>query len=138
MEQFAVYGHAIVAMAATALLGLLINPLVGIAKMKSGHQAGGKPENNYEDVTYRVDRAYANLTEVMGLFVAATVAAMIAGANPSWVNWLAVIFFISRVLHFIVHYRGIGKMHQGPRTFIFVVGWACCIVLAVLAIFAVF
>ena len=67
-----------------------------------------------------------------------SVAAILAGADATWVNWLASIFFVARVLHFLVHYAGIGPMNFGPRTFIFVVGWACSAVLAVLAILAVF
>ncbi len=138
MEQFAAYGHAIVAMAATALFGLIINPLTAVAKMNTGHTAGATPSADYDDKTYRFNRAYLNLTEIMGFFVAATMAAILAGADPTWVNWLAAIFFVARLLHFIVHYGGIGPMNFGPRTIVFTVGWLCCILLAVLAILAVF
>ena len=138
MEQFAAYGHAIVAMAATALFGLLINPLTAVAKMNKGHVSGATPGEDYADKTYRFNRAYLNLTEIMGFFVAATVAAILAGANATWVNWLASIFFAARLAHFIVHYGGIGPMNFGPRTFIFTVGWGCSLILAILAIVAVF
>ena len=137
MEQFAAYGHAIVAMAATALFGLLINPLTAVAKMNKGHVSGATPSEDYEDKTYRFNRAYLNLTEIMGFFVAAAVAAILAGANPTWVNWLASIFFVARLAHFIVHYAGIGPMNFGPRTFIFTIGWGCSLILAILAIAAV-
>lgn len=138
MEQFAAYGHAIVAMAATAIFGLLINPLTAVAKMNQGREAGGAPAEDYGDKTYRFNRAYLNLTEIMGFFVAATMAAILAGANPHWVNWLASIFFVARIAHFFVHYAGIGPMNMGPRTFVFVVGWGCALILAILAVFAVF
>ncbi|MDJ0626939.1 MAG: MAPEG family protein [Rhodobacter sp.] len=137
MEQFAVYGHAIVAMAATAVFGLLVNPFTALAKMNKGQVAGATPSEDYGDRTYRFNRAYLNLTEIMGFFVAATLAAILAGADPSWVNWLASIFFVARIAHFFVHYAGIGPMNFGPRTLIFVVGWACCLILAAMAILAV-
>ena len=137
MEPFLAYGHAIVAMAATALFGLLVNPFTAVAKMNKGQAAGGTPAEDYGDRTYRFNRAYLNLTEIMGFFVAATVAAILAGADPSWVNWLAAIFFVARVAHFLVHFAGIGPMNFGPRTVIFVVGWGCCLILAILAILAV-
>ncbi len=138
MEQFAAYGHAIVAMAATAVFGLLVNPFTAVAKMNKGISSGGKPAEDYSDKTYRFDRAYMNLTEIMGFFVAATLAAILAGANPAWVNWLASIFFLARLAHFLVHYAGIGPMNFGPRTFVFVVGWACALIMALMAIVAVF
>ena len=137
MEQFADYGHAIVAMAATAGFGLLVNPFTAVAKMNRGHAAGGTPAEDYGDKTYRFNRAYLNLTEIMGFFVAATVAAILAGANPTWVNWLAAIFFVARLAHFGVHYAGVGPMNFGPRTCMFVVGWACCLILALMAIAAI-
>jgi len=138
MEQFASYGHAIVALAATALFGLLLNPFTAVAKMNRGQTAGGTPAEDYSDRTYRFNRAYLNLTEIMGFFVAATMAAILAGANPSWVNWLASIFFVARLAHFFVHFAGFGPMNRGPRTFIFVIGWACCLILTIMAILAVF
>lgn len=138
MEPFMAYGHAIVALAATALFGLVINPLTAVAKMNAGHAAGATPSEDYEDKIYRVHRAYLNLTEVMGFFTAATVAAILAGAHPAWVNWLASIFFLARLAHFLVHYAGVGPMNLGPRTFVFVVGWLCCVILAGIAIIAVF
>ena len=138
MEQFAAYSHAIVAMAATALFGLLINPLTAVAKMNKGHVSGATPGEDYADKTYRFNRAYLNLTEIMGFFVAATLAAILAGANPTWVNWLASIFFVARLAHFFVHDAGIGPMNFGPRTFIFTLGWGCSLILGILAIVAVF
>lgn len=138
MEQFAEYGHAIVALAATALFGLLINPLTAVAKMNKGHAAGGSPAEDYGDKLYRFNRAYLNLTENMGFFVAATAAAILAGADATWVNWLAAIFFVARIAHFVVHYAGVGPMNFGPRTFIFVVAWGCCVILSLMAIVAVF
>ncbi len=137
MENFAAYGHAIVAMAATALFGLLINPLTAVAKMNRGKVAGGAPEEDYGDRLYRFNRAYLNLTEIMGFFVAATAAAILAGASAGWVNWLASIFFVARLAHFGIHYAGIGPMNFGPRTIVFTIGWACCVVMALLAVFAV-
>lgn len=137
MEPFAEYGHAIVALAATAIFGLLLGPLSAVAKMNKGLISGATPGEDYKDRAYRFNRAYLNLTENMGFFVAATLAAILAGADPTWVNWLASIFFVARILHFLVHFSGIGPMNFGPRSFAFTAGWACCIALAVLAILAV-
>jgi len=137
VEQFADYSHAIAAMGLTVIFGLLLSPVTALAKMAKGTAAGANPEADYGDQTYRLNRSYLNLTEMMGFFVAATVSAMVAGADPTWVNWLAAIFFVTRILHFVVHLLGIGPMNFGPRTFLFVGGWACALVLAILAVLAV-
>ncbi|MGI9394086.1 MAG: MAPEG family protein, partial [Boseongicola sp.] len=132
------YSHAIVAIALTALIGLAINPFSAIWKTSNGVTAGGPPKADYEDPVYRMDRTYQNLTEMMGIFAGVTAAAILAGASPFWVNLLASLFFVSRVAVAFVHIKGIGKPVQGPRTFIFVFGWACCVVLALMAIWAAF
>jgi len=137
MEPFLAYGHAIVAMAATALFGLILSPLSALGKLNKGMVSGVTPGEDYGDQAYRFNRAYLNLTENMGFFVAATVAAILAGASPTWVNWLASIFLVARILHFVVHYGGIGPMNFGPRTIVYTIGWGCSILLAILAIFAV-
>ncbi|QFS82177.1 MAPEG family protein [Roseivivax sp. THAF40] len=138
MEQFAAYGHAIVALALTTLFGLLVGPLTAVAKMTSGMQAGATPDQSYDDRLYRFNRAYLNLVETMGFFVASVLAAILAGVSPYWVNLLASVFFISRLAVFAVHAAGIGPMNFGPRTFIFVVGWLCCLVMSVMAVIEVF
>ncbi|MGP6085521.1 MAPEG family protein [Antarctobacter jejuensis] len=137
MEQFAEYGHAIAALGLTVVFGLLLSPFTALAKMSAGHAPGGTPAEDYGNRTYRFNRAYLNLTENMGFFAAVTAAAILSGANPTSVNWLAALFFVSRVLHFFVHYAGIGPANFGPRTFVFVVGWACTLGLAVIAVYTV-
>lgn len=136
MEQFADYGHAIVALAALALFGLVGGPLSALAKLPKGLAAGSEPQQDYDDRAYRMHRAYANLTEVMGFFTAATVAAILAGASPTWVNWLASIFLVARLAHSIVHVTGIGPMNFGPRTIVFSIATTCAAIMAVLAILA--
>lgn len=137
MEQFAEYGHAIVSMAVVAILGLLISPLTALRKTATGLPAGAAPKPDYDDPIYRMDRAYLNLTENMGLFLACALAAILAGASPYWVNWMASLFLLSRVVGGLVHLAGIKPMNFGPRTFIFVIGWGASVVLGLMAIVAV-
>ncbi len=138
MEQFAQYGHAIVALAATALFGLILSPLSGMRKQAQGLTPGAQPEADYANPCYRWSRAYLNLSESIGFFVAVVVAAILAGANPFWVNLLASLFFIARVLLAIVHIKGIGKPDMSVRSFTYVAGWLMCLALAIMAIAAVF
>ena len=74
----------------------------------------------------------------MGAFGVAAVAAMLVGASPFWVNWLASIFLLARLLMAFVHIRGIGPMNNGPRTILYVIGWACTVILAIMAVVGAF
>jgi len=137
MESFAEYGHAIASLGLFTLVVMIMSPISSLKKTGIDLPAGGTPENAYDDPVYRWNRAYLNACETIGAFAACTVAAILAGADPFWVNLFASVFLIARVLHAFVHIRGIGAMNMGPRTILYVLGWACCIGLSVLAIFAV-
>ena len=137
MEQFAEYGHAIVAVAGSAIFGLLLSPLSAMRKSALGLAPGCQPEADYTSSVYRWHRAYLNLSETMGFFVAVVVAAILAGASPFWVNLFASIFFVSRLVLAFVHINGIGKQDMGVRSFTYVAGWLMCLLLALMAIFAV-
>lgn len=136
MEGYAAYSHAIVSMALFVILVMVLSPITALKKTGSGLPAGGTPGNAYDDPIYRWNRAYVNATETIGAFAAATIAAILAGASPFWVNTFASVFLVARVLMLIVHVAGIKPMNMGPRTILYVVGWVCCIALAVLAIAA--
>lgn len=138
MEPFAAYGHAIVAMAGVAILTLILSPLSAMKKTAKGLAPGSQPEADYSDACYRWHRTYANLAENVGTFAAVTVAAMLAGANPYWVNLLAAAFLVIRLVLAFVHIKGIGKPDMSVRSFIYVAGWLVCLVLAIMAILAAF
>ena len=136
MEQFSEYSAAIVSLAVFAMLGLLLNPIGAALKSSEGITAGSMPEADYENRTYRINRAYLNAAEMAGFFAIVTVAAILAGASPFWVNLLATVFLLSRLVVAFIHIRGIGAENMGPRTMIFVVGWAACLILGLMAIVA--
>ncbi len=138
MEQFGSYGHAIFAMAATAGFGLILSPLSGMRKAALGLEPGAEPKADYSTAVYRWHRAYCNLSETIGFFVAVTLAAILAGANPFWVNTFAALFFVSRLVLAFVHIKGIGKSDMGARSFTYVAGWFFCMMLAGMAIVSVF
>ena len=134
MDQFAPYAHAIVAMAATALILLAMSPISALKKTAQGLAPGATPEQDYANPCYRWHRAYSNLAESIGPFVAVTIAAILAGSSPFWVNLLASLFVVLRLVLVFVHIKGIGRPEMGPRSFIYVAGWLICAILAVMAI----
>lgn len=138
MEQFSQYEHALASIAGLVLLWAVLNPLSALKKEAQGTVAGGNPEPDYKNPAYRWHRTYQNLTEVFGVFCGVVFAAILAGANPFWVNLLASAFFASRLLMAFVHVRGIGRPSGGLRSMIFVFGWAMCSALAIFTLIAVF
>lgn len=138
MEAFAPYSHAIVAVALTVIFGLVLSPISAMRKTEAGLAPGCEPEADYDSSVYRWHRTYANLAETMGFFVASVGAAILAGANPFWVNLLASLFFVSRLVLAYVHIKGIGQPNMGVRSFTYVAGWLACIILCLMAVLAVF
>jgi uncharacterized MAPEG superfamily protein len=134
MDGFAEYGHALVALAVTAVFQLVLGPLAAMRKTRAGLAPGAEPPADYGDAAYRWHRAYGNLSESMGPFVAVTVAAVLAGAPAVWVNLFAALFLLLRVVLAAVHVAGIGKPDMSVRSVVYVGGWLMCLCLAFLAI----
>jgi len=138
MEQFAEYGHALVSIALFGAVLLALSPFIALAKGSAGVESGGTPPEDYTNKTYRLHRAYQNGAETLPVFIAVTIVAIAAGASPFWVNLLASLVLVSRLLMLFLHLRGVGKPFSGVRSFTYVFGWACMALLAVLGVLAVF
>lgn len=138
MEAYAQYSHAIAALVIFTLVVLFMSPFSALAKQGKGLPPGATPDQDYGDKAYRLNRAYLNGTETLPAFLTVTLAAILLGASPVWVNWLASIALVARLAMLVVHLRGIGKPHSGVRSVLYVVGWACMVVLGVLALVAAF
>ncbi|WP_371223565.1 MAPEG family protein [Roseovarius sp. 2305UL8-3] len=134
MEAFAAYGHALVALAATAIFGLLMSPLSAMRKTAFGLAPGQEPAADYGSSVYRWHRAYLNLAESMGFFAAVTVAAILAGGSPFWVNLYASVFFVSRLVMAVIHIRGLGGPDRSLRSMAYAVGMLMCVLLGLTAI----
>lgn len=138
MELFAEYSHAIASLVIFTLIVLFLSPFSALAKASKGLAPGATPDQDYSEKAYRLNRAYLNGTETLPAFLTVTVAAILLGASPFWVNLLASIALVARVVMLIVHIRGVGKPHSGLRSVLYVIGWACMMVLGVMALVASF
>ena len=134
MEQFAEYGHAIVSLVLFSGTVLALSPFSALKKQGAGLAPGGTPAEDYADPAYRLHRAYQNGAENLGVFATVTVAAILAGASPFWINLLASLVLVARIAMLFVHLRGIGKPHNGPRSVFYVAGWACMLLIGLFAI----
>lgn len=133
-EIFAPYAHALASLGGWAILMLVLTFLSVVGKPRARTESG-HPVRDYSDPVYRRSRAFMNAIETTGPFIAATVAAILAGGSPFWVNLFASLFLATRVAMAVVH---IGTEIQPLRSVFWVVGLICCIALAVIAIFGAF
>ncbi|WP_171178287.1 MAPEG family protein [Ruegeria sp. HKCCD8929] len=138
MEGFDAYSHAIASLVIFTLIVLAMSPFSALAKQGKGLAPGATPEQDYADKAYRLNRAYLNGTETLPAFLTVTVAAILAGASPFWVNLLASLALLARILMLIIHLRGTGNPHGGVRSIFYVAGWACMAVLGLMALVAAF
>jgi uncharacterized MAPEG superfamily protein len=129
-----VYAHAIVSLALWPILQIVLSMMSTIGLNADNRCDCGLPKRDYADVAYRRHRAFGNAIEMSGPFIAATLAAILAGAAPFWVNLLASVFLVSRVVTAAVH---IGTENQPARSVTWMVGLICVIALAVMAVVAV-
>ncbi|MCX7559426.1 MAPEG family protein [Sulfitobacter sp. F26204] len=135
MDYLEAYSHAIAALAIWALLSLVLGAMSTLGRNAQNRCECGLPRRDYSDVVYRRGRAFANAMEMNGPFVAATVAGILAGAAPFWVNILASVFILSRVAMAVVH---IGTENQPLRSMTWAIGMLCVFILALMAAIAAF
>lgn len=105
MEIFAPYAHAIAALALWGLMVTVLGMLSTVGRTAEGRTESGLPKRNYADPVYRRVRAQMNAVESSPAFIAATVAAIMAGAAPFWVNVFASLFLVLRLGMAVVHIR---------------------------------
>ncbi len=125
-------------LAALSLTTLIQNFLSAPLAFVHEEQVPGLPlKFDHTKLSFRVLRTYSNSVENFPAFGWALLVAIVAGASPTIVNWIAMIYFAFRMLFWAVYYTGVGKVAGGPRTMIFVGGLLSNIVLSGVAIWAV-
>ena len=135
MENFTAYSHAIASLALWAVMISILGMISTRGRSAEGRCDCGKPKRNYDDPVYRSERAFMNAVESSGPFIAATVAAILIGASPFWVNIFASLFIVARVGMVFVHLR---TTNQPARSLFFVLGLVCVLALVVMTIGAAF
>lgn len=133
MEYFDAYSHAIASLALWSVICLVLGAVSTQGRTAENRCACGQPKRDYSDVVYRRGRAFANAIEMNGPFIAATVAGILAGAAPFWVNLLASIFIVSRIAMAVVHIK---TENQPMRSVAWAIGMFCVFIMALMAAWA--
>ena len=134
MEAFSPYGHAIASLAIWAFIVMVLTGLSTRGRVTDQRCGCGKPVRDYTNQWYRSERAFMNAVEASGPFIGATVAAILAGAVPFWVNLFASVFIAARIVMAYVH---IGTTNQPLRSTFWAVGVLCVTGLILLTLVAV-
>lgn len=138
LPYLASYQLSFTVMAALSLTTLVQNFLTAPFAFAKEEQVPGMPLNfDHSKLSFRVSRTYSNSVESLPAFGWALLVAVIAGASPTLVNWLAGLYFMFRLAFWAIYYSGVGKIAGGPRTMAFVGGLVINIVLAITALWAV-
>lgn len=132
------YQLSFTVLAALSLTTLVQNFLTAPFAFVREEQVPGMPLNfDHSKLSFRVLRTYSNSAESFPAFGWALFVAVIAGASPTLVNWLAGLYFVFRMAFWAIYYSGVGKIAGGPRTIAFVGALVTNIVLAITALWAV-
>lgn len=133
--MFEPYGHALASLAGFALLMMILGALSTVGRTPENRCACGQVKRDYSDPAYRRGRAFMNAIEIAGPFAMATLAAILTGASPFWVNLLASLFLLSRVVTAAVH---VGTENQPLRSATWSVGTLCVLLLAFMGLVGAF
>ena len=134
LSQIAAYQPALLAVIILCLAVLVQSFFAGVIGLGKSDEVPGTPlKGTHGDFSFRTLRTYANSTENLPAFATVVFVAIIVGASPIWVNWLAGIHVAIRFLYWAVYYAGVGEVLRGPRSMTYVAGWAVNLVLAVVA-----
>lgn len=135
VPYLSVYQTSFLVLAGVSLITLIQNFATAPLAYINQEQVPGLPlQFDHSKLSFRAVRTYANSVESFPAFGWALLAAIVAGASPALVNWLAGGYFVSRLVFWVLYYSGIGKPAGGPRTLAYVAGLLCNIGLAGAAI----
>ncbi len=135
MDIFDPYGHALASLAGFALLMMVLGAMSTRGLSPENRTPSGHVIRNYSDPAYRRSRAFLNAIEIAGPFIAATLAAILTGSSPFWVNLLATVFLVARIAMAIVH---IATEIQPLRSLFWAIGTICVFVLAIMGFLGAF
>lgn len=137
LNNFSAYHPALIALAILCIAVLIQSFLAGIFGLAKGNEIPGKPlRGDHDNFSFRSIRAYGNSVENLPAFGWVLLLAIIGGASPKLVNWLAGIHVTLRLIYWGIYYAGVGKVAGGPRTMVYVLAWLVNLVLAIVALLA--
>lgn len=133
------YQTALLALAVLAFILMLQSFIAGAYKNGVMKQNSGAPvEGTMDDLVFRIVRTHMNGVENFSAFFAASILAMIAGANVKWLTWLIIATVVLRVIYWVLYYARVGTDNGGARSITHVVALIVNMAIAGMAVAALF
>ncbi|WP_125721367.1 MAPEG family protein [Pseudoalteromonas rubra] len=105
-EQLLPYQLTILVLGLSGALFLIQLAIVDIVAIKQKHPPGVGVAQDPDDWLFRCNRVFANSNETLGILVLVVLFALFSGADPLWLNALALVYLASRVGHMLCYYIG--------------------------------
>lgn len=110
-----------------------------IASGKKARQPGAVPGKfpanlNHDDFIFRAWRTHQNSLENLGTMLGGAALAILASANPFWVNLLIWLMVVGRIGHMVLYYAIATNKNPSPRSYLFAVSWLANLALIILSI----
>lgn len=112
MSFTALYGPTILAMVLAGFLLVLQLIVADVAAIRAGHKPGHPIPADSGSFIFRAARAHANTNESISAFMLFAVAAILAGANPYWLNMLSLAYLGCRAGHMAAYYAGLSLIRS--------------------------
>ena len=136
--HFSDYSLALTALTLLCFIICIQSVIAGAIGLGKSNEEPGLPlKGSHNDFSFRTLRTYANSVENLPMFGLIVLLAIFIGVEPKWVNWLAVIHVVCRVLYWAIYYSGIGKVEGGPRTITYVIALFANFILAGITLFTI-
>ena len=91
------------------------------------YQAGEALPANHASITFRMVRSFENSLENVVIFAPVIAAAIAVSVSPTWIWWVAFLFLIGRIGHWVMYALNIPAL----RTAFFATGFFATLALAV-------
>ena len=131
------YPTALLALAVLSFILILQSFIAGAYKNGVMKQNSGSPvEGTMDDLVFRIVRTHMNGVENFSAFFAASLLAMIAGANVQWLTWLVVGTVALRIVYWALYYGRIGGDNGSIRSITHVLALVLNLIIGGMAITA--
>lgn len=137
-DLIATYQTALLALGTLTLAIVIQSFIAGLFKNGIGGQpAGVDVTGDINDSTFRIVRTHLNSIENFSALFAASILAMMAGANAQWLTWLVLAAVGLRLIYWPIYYARFGKDGGGLRTITHVLALVANMAIAVMALMAI-
>lgn len=86
---------------------------------------------------FRAWRTHQNSLENASTMIGGAIFAILAGANPAWLQGLLAIMVVSRIAHMALYYAIATDKNPSPRSYFFMISWLANVAVIVLGIMAI-